>query len=88
MTPEKEDELMINVAVIANDSKWIRDWAMNHEKLDATNASELKGIAKAAHARIDKADERINKTNDRFNWLTISGVMALIILTLTLLLKK
>lgn len=75
---ETDHDLLI---AIANDSKWIKEWALNHEKFDAANNAELKGIAKAAHTRIDKV-------NERFNWLITSSVLTIIFFSITLWFKK
>lgn len=66
--------------IIANDSKWIKEWAIKHEKEDAIVGTKIEAIAKAAHIRIDKV-------NERFNWLLISGVLSIVVFSITILIK-
>lgn len=78
MTDADHDLLVIT----ANNTNWIKDWALNHEKEDAASAERVRLIAEAAHKRVDDAaeavntkvteaaratNERIDKTNDSLN---------------------
>ena len=67
---DKDHDLLI---AIANDTKWIKEWALNHEKDDATNYAEAKSIAKAAHSRMDR--------------IMIGGLLAIILLAISVYFK-
>lgn len=78
MENQTDHDLLI---IISQDSKWIKEWAINHEKNDAAMNSETKAIAKAAHSRLDKM-------SDHFNWLVISGILAICLFGLSIVFKK
>ena len=67
---QSDHDLLI---VIANDMRWVRDWAIQHEKSDVSNYTEIKNIAKAAHNRMDK--------------LMYGGILAVICLAITIWFK-
>ena len=58
---------------IANDTKWLKDKLIDHIKEDATNHVILEKKVDSAHKRID--------------WLMVSGVMAIIVLGISILYK-
>lgn len=66
--------------VIANDTKWIKDWAIAHEKEDASVSSLIRQAVQKAH-------ERIDETNGKFNWLVIGGLFSVIALAISLWVK-
>lgn len=39
--------------MIANDMKWVKEWAMTHEKTDAVQHAEMHKTITKAHERID-----------------------------------
>lgn len=76
MTDPDHDLLLI----ISNDTKWIKEWAINHEKEDSANNALVKQAAQAAHIRMDSLIRQ-------FNWLIISGFLALVTVAITLWFK-
>lgn len=74
---------------IATDIKWVKDTMVSHMKEDSALFSKVEAIANAAHKRIDCAQQEITKDLDKkFNGLMISGVLSLIVLAITMFIKK
>ena len=75
---ESDHDLLI---VIANDSKWIKDWAVKHEAQDIADRLIFKKT-------VEKAHERIDETNVRFNWLLLGGILTIILFGFSIFLTK
>lgn len=58
---------------IANDTKWLKDKLVDHIKEEAASLAILSGKVESAHKRID--------------WLLVSGVLAVVVLGLSVFLK-
>ena len=68
---EKDDHDLL--VIISNDMKWVKEWAVNHEKSDSEAQTEVKMIAKSAHSRMDR--------------LMIGGLLAIILLAISVYFK-
>ena len=78
---DQDDRNMRDLLVtISNDMKWVKEWALKHE---AENTSDLALLTR----NVSKAHERIDHTNDRFNWLVTGGIFAVIVLAVSIWFK-
>ena len=65
---------------IANDTKWIKDWALNHEKEDSAMHATMKQAVQKAHERIDGAQRNLL-------YVALGGILSVSVLAITLMVK-
>ena len=73
------------IVVTANNTNWIKEWAIDHEKKDAISFSKISQEATAAHKRLDVFSENVHH---KFLYLIISVALSVLFLGLSLFLRK
>jgi len=81
---------------IATDTKWMKDTIVEHMKEDSALFAKVEAIADAAYKRVDtvhsdlveKVDKAKESINTKFNGLLISGVLSIVVLAITLFIRK
>ncbi len=82
--PKSDHDLLIE---INRDMVWLKDELLRHEKDDASNFSSFNErlvlSSRDNDRKIDKAHIRMDGFNGKILWICITGVLAIVALTLS-----